>query len=51
MSLVVYSKADGGYTVTTGNVISAANIEDLKKRLMRSIILKQERSEMFTGRC
>jgi len=33
MSLVVYSKAEGGYTVTTGNVISAANIEDLRKRL------------------
>jgi len=33
MSLVVYSKADGGYTVTTGNVISVVNIEDLKKRL------------------
>lgn len=33
MSLVVYSKQSGGYTVTTGNVISTANIEDLKKRL------------------
>jgi hypothetical protein len=33
MSLVVYSKANGGYTVTTGNVISSSNIEDLKKRL------------------
>jgi len=33
MSLVVYSKANGGYTVTTGNVISTSNIENLKKRL------------------
>ena len=33
MSLVVYSKVNGGYTVTTGNVISSANIKDLKKRL------------------
>jgi len=33
MSMVVYSKINGGYTVTTGNVISAENIEDLKKRL------------------
>ncbi|MCX6334061.1 MAG: SiaB family protein kinase [Bacteroidia bacterium] len=33
MSLVVYSKQNGGYTVTTGNVISSANIEDLKRRL------------------
>ena len=33
MSLVVYSKSNGGYTVTTGNVISTANIDDLKKRL------------------
>jgi hypothetical protein len=33
MSLVVYSKFDGGYTVTTGNVIATGNIEDLKHRL------------------
>jgi hypothetical protein len=33
MSLVVYSKSDGGYTVTTGNVISTSHIGDLKKRL------------------
>jgi len=33
MSLVVYSKVNGGYTVTTGNVIQTANIENLKKRL------------------
>ena len=33
MSLVAYSKVNGGYTVTTGNVIPTTNIEDLKKRL------------------
>lgn len=33
MSLVVYSKAKEGYTVTTGNVIPSSNIDDLKKRL------------------
>lgn len=33
MSLVVYSKHNGGYTVTTGNVISSIHIDDLKKRL------------------
>jgi hypothetical protein len=35
MSLVVYSKADGGYSVTTANVISVTNIGDLKTRLDR----------------
>jgi hypothetical protein len=33
MSLVVYSKLERGYTVSTGNVISTTNIEVLKKRL------------------
>jgi hypothetical protein len=33
MSLVVYSKTDDGYTVTTGNVILTANITDLKSKL------------------
>jgi len=33
MSIVVYSKTDGGYSVSTGNVISSSNIPDLKKRL------------------
>ncbi len=33
MSLVVYSKVNGGYTVTTGNVISTSNIDNLKRRL------------------
>jgi hypothetical protein len=33
MSLVVYSKTEDGYTVTTGNVLPASSIEDLKKRL------------------
>jgi hypothetical protein len=33
MSLVVYSKKDNGYTVTTGNVLPSANIIDLKSKL------------------
>lgn len=33
MSVVLYSKAYGGYTVTTGNVIPSGNVEELKKRL------------------
>ncbi len=33
MSLVVYSKVKGGYTVTTANVISTDNTVELKKRL------------------
>jgi hypothetical protein len=33
MSLVIYSKIDGGYTVTTANVISTANTMELKRRL------------------
>ena len=33
MSLVVYSKTDTGYTVTTGNVIETDKIDDLKTRL------------------
>lgn len=33
MSLVVYSKTDTGYTVTTGNVISTDSIASLKSRL------------------
>lgn len=33
MSLVVYSKTQGGYTVTTGNVMPTSNIENLQKRL------------------
>jgi hypothetical protein len=33
MSMVVYSKASSGYTVTTGNVIPDSRIEDLRKRL------------------
>jgi ACT domain-containing protein len=33
MSLVVYSKSNGGYTVTTGNVISAKSVDSLKSRL------------------
>jgi hypothetical protein len=33
MSLVVYSKTDTGYTVTTGNVLPATAIKDLKIKL------------------
>ncbi len=33
MSLVVYSKTDNGYTVTTGNVLPTSGINDLKTRL------------------
>lgn len=33
MSMVVYSKTDSGYTVTTGNVLHNSAIDDLKKRL------------------
>lgn len=33
MSLVVYSRNQGGYTVTTGNVIENSEIENLKEKL------------------
>ena len=33
MSLVVYSKTDNGYTVTTGNVLPSSSINDLKVKL------------------
>lgn len=33
MSLVIYSKINGGYTVTTANVISTSNTEELRRRL------------------
>lgn len=33
MSIVVYSKSDTGYTVTTGNVIPNAKVDGLKSRL------------------
>ncbi len=33
MSLVVYSKSDEGYTVTTGNVIESATVDNLRSRL------------------
>lgn len=33
MSLVVYSKTDSGYTVTTGNVLPSSGIDDLKLKL------------------
>lgn len=41
MSLVVYSKIRGGYTVTTGNVILSRNEENLKQRLDEINNLKQ----------
>jgi hypothetical protein len=33
VSLVVYSKTDSGYTVTTGNVLPSAHVHDLKSKL------------------
>ena len=33
MSLVVYSKTNSGYTVTTGNVLPSSHINDLKSKL------------------
>jgi hypothetical protein len=33
MSLVIYSKTDNGYTVTTGNVLPSSNINNLKSKL------------------
>lgn len=33
MSLVVYSKTDTGYTVSTGNVLPSSGIKDLKSKL------------------
>jgi len=33
MSMVVYSKSDTGYKVTTGNVITSSGIENLKNKL------------------
>ncbi|MFZ0283482.1 MAG: SiaB family protein kinase, partial [Bacteroidales bacterium] len=33
MSVVAYSKAGDGYTITTGNIISVGHVENLKKRL------------------
>jgi hypothetical protein len=33
MSLVIYSKTDNGYTVTTGNVLASADISNLKSKL------------------
>ena len=35
MSLVAYSKTDDGYTITTGNAISAEHVKDLKFKLDR----------------
>jgi hypothetical protein len=35
MSLVVYSRINNGFSVATGNVISTAEMDDLKNRLVR----------------
>jgi hypothetical protein len=42
MSLVVYSKTDNGYTVTTGNVLPTASIHDLKSKLIEINGLKAD---------
>ena len=42
MSLVVYSKTDTGYTVTTGNVLPTASIYDLKSKLVEINSLKAD---------
>lgn len=42
MSTVTYSKTDGGYTVTTGNVMDSASVRDLRNRLERIITLEPE---------
>jgi len=42
MSLVVYSKTDNGYTVSTGNVIETEKIESLKSKLDEINNLKSE---------
>ena len=33
MSIIVYAKTDNGYSVSTGNVMSTKNVQDLKERL------------------
>ena len=42
MSMVVYSKADNGYTVTTGNVLQTTAVEELKSRLKEINCLEPE---------
>jgi hypothetical protein len=42
MSIVVYSKTGSGYTVTTGNVLPVANINDLKSKLVEINSLNAE---------
>jgi hypothetical protein len=41
-SLVVYSKTDTGYTVTTGNVLPTARIDDLRKQLEQINSLQED---------
>ena len=42
MSMVVYSKTDNGYTVTTGNVLQTTAVEELKSRLKEINCLEPE---------
>jgi hypothetical protein len=42
MSMVVYSKNDDGYTVTTGNVLQTTSVEDLRLRLKEINSLEPE---------
>ncbi len=42
MSMVVYSKSDEDYTVTTGNVLQKSGVENLKKRLDQIINLEPD---------
>jgi hypothetical protein len=42
MSLVVYSKVENGYTVTTGNVLPATSVNDLKSKLVEINSLNAE---------
>jgi hypothetical protein len=44
MSLVVYSKTDAGYTVTTGNVLPSSSIDDLKLEEINNLETKEIRS-------
>jgi ACT domain-containing protein len=47
MSLVVYSKSDNGYTVTTGNVLEAEKVGDLKGKLEQINKLDPEALRVF----
>ena len=45
MSVVAYSKTDDGYTITTGNIIPAANVSKLKNRLEEVNVLRPEEAK------